>query len=332
MNKIIKTIHLILIAGTINAVYANQTVDLAIVGGGIAGLSAGIQAKQLKLDTVIITGIEQPGLAGAEKITNWPGEQAISGAQLIEKIKGHAQQKGCSLINANVSTIDTQVKPFAIATSDGKKINAHTIIFAAGTSPKRINCPGESEFFGKGVAVCSTCDGPLYEGRPVIIIGNGPNALYEALALSKFTDDIHIVTYKPCFKAPEVLQEKVRATPGVKVLFNTRIERILGDKYGVVGVEALDLVNNRPYTMATDAVFIAIGHRPNTHIIQDQITLDGKGYIELAQGTQTSIPGVFAAGNNCAANTKQAITAAGSGCQAAVEAEKFIRARRSTCK
>lgn len=308
---------------------ANQVKKVVIVGGGIAGLTAGIQAGHSKLEPTIITGRESAGLAKAELVGNWPGEVEISGAQLVDKIKKHAQKCGCKIKENDAVKIDLSTHPFTVQTDDGQTIKAKSLILATGTSPKKLCCPGEEKYFGKGVAICSTCDGPLYEDRPVVIVGSGSSALYEALALSKFTKKVTIVTKDRCLRAKESLQAKVRKLAHVNILMTTRVDAINGDDMGVTSVTLTDLNSGHQYQLPTDAVFVAIGIEPKTALIKGQVELDDKGFIKVTNNTKTSIPGVYAAGNICSTGPKQAITAAGAGCMAAMDAETFLQAGRS---
>lgn len=327
MKKSIKAINTVVLILAMQAqlnVNAEEKIEnLVIIGGGIAGLTAGIQASLAKLEPIIITG-KDPGVIGAAIIGNWPGDPRISGAQLIEKLRNHAQQSSCRLINAEVASIDIKTAPFTIQLIKGIPIKTKAIIIATGTSPKKLGCSGEQTYWGRGVAICSMCDGPLYENKEVIIVGNGNSALHEALSLSKYTQKITVITHQSCLNAKHSLQEKVRQKSYIRLLFNTRIDAIEGDSKRVNSIRVTDTTTNKSYTIPANGIFVSVGVDPNNVILSQQLKLDNHGYISTTDGTQTSIPGIFAAGNICSHLPKQAITAAGSGCLAAIAAERFL--------
>ena len=327
-TKHIQHTHLIIfmvLPAFIGAQETIQKTDLAIIGSGVAGLTAGIQAGRNNVKPLIIEG-KNPGggLVRAGTIGNWPGEIAISGPDLMEKMLTHAKKTGSQFLSAEITHADFNIHPFCLWTDQDIVVHAKSVIIATGTDRKKLACPGEETYLGKGVAVCSMCDGPLYEKKKVVIIGGGNTALYEALSLYKFTDDITIIDRQPKLTASASLMKKIKEKPSIRLLLYTNLDEILGDGAQVTGVSVTDLATQKTYQIPTDGVFIAIGMSPCSQAFKG-LQCDKNGYIKVKDFTKTSVDGVFAAGNVCSRSYKQAPTAAGTGCMAAIDAEHYLK-------
>ncbi|HJZ23297.1 MAG TPA: FAD-dependent oxidoreductase [Candidatus Babeliales bacterium] len=304
-------------------------VKLAIIGAGVAGLTAGIQAGRSKLKPLIIEGPNPGGgLSRANIIGNWAGELSISGYDLMEKLKKHATQSGCEFLSDEIAHTELDKNPFNLWTRDGNLIEAQSIIIATGTTQKKLGCTNEESFFGKGVAVCSMCDGPLYTDKEVIVIGGGNSAIYEALSLSKFTKKITIIDKNSSLSATPALQEKLKEKPFIKVILNTKVEEITGEDDRVTGVKVTDLKKNTSRYIPAAGIFVAIGMAPCSQPFSE-LNQDKNGYLIINNFTKTSINGIFAAGNIGNNYYKQAMAAAGTGCMAAIDAEKFLKDKSS---
>tara|TARA_Y100000816_G_C26013874_1_gene530147 strand:+ start:54 stop:986 length:933 start_codon:yes stop_codon:yes gene_type:complete len=303
---------------------------LIILGSGPAGYAASIYAARAGLNPVIIAGAEPGGqLTTTTEVENWPGDSDdLQGPDLMERMKKHAKKFGVEIINDHISKVNLQQSPFQLSGSDSYE--ADTLIIATGASAKYLGIPSEQNFLGRGVSACATCDGFFYKEQEVAVVGGGNTAAEEALYLANICSKVHLVHRRDKLRAEKILQDRIfkKADEGIiKIHWNTQLEEVLGDASGVTGIK---LKNNDSSMSSIDlhGVFIAIGHNPNTEIFDGQLDMKD-GYIIIKSGldgsvTQTSVPGVFAAGDVADKVYRQAITSAGFGCMAALDAEKFL--------
>ena len=302
---------------------------LIILGSGPAGYAASIYAARAGLNPVIIAGAEPGGqLTTTTEVENWPGDSDdLQGPDLMERMKKHAEKFGVEIINDHVSKVSLKQSPFLL--NGTNSYEADTLIIATGASAKYLGLPSEQEFLGRGVSACATCDGFFYKGQEVAVIGGGNTAAEEALYLSNICSKVHLVHRRDELRAEKILQDRIfkKAEEGIiKIHWNSELEEVLGDASGVTGIKI-----NKDSSMSSidlHGVFIAIGHNPNTEIFDGQLDMKD-GYIVIKSGldgsvTQTSVPGVFAAGDVADKVYRQAITSAGFGCMAALDAEKFL--------
>ena len=303
---------------------------LIILGSGPAGYAASIYAARAGLNPVIIAGAEPGGqLTTTTEVENWPGDSDdLQGPDLMERMKKHAEKFGVEIINDHISKVNLKQSPFLLNGTDSYE--AHTLIIATGASAKYLGLPSEQEFLGRGVSACATCDGFFYKGQEVAVIGGGNTAAEEALYLANICSKVHLVHRRDELRAEKILQDRIfkKADEGIITIhWNSELEEVLGDASGVTGIK---LKNKDSSISSIDlhGVFIAIGHNPNTEIFDGQLDMKD-GYIVIKSGldgsvTQTSVPGVFAAGDVADKVYRQAITSAGFGCMAALDAEKFL--------
>ena len=306
------------------------TKKLIILGSGPAGYAASIYAARAGLNPVIIAGAEPGGqLTTTTEVENWPGDSDdLQGPDLMERMKKHAEKFGVEIINDHISKVNLALTPFVLNGTDSYQ--ADTLIIATGASAKYLGLPSEQEFLGRGVSACATCDGFFYKGQEVAVIGGGNTAAEEALYLANICSKVHLVHRRDELRAEKILQDRIfkKADEGIITIhWDSELEEVLGDASGVTGIK---LKNKDSSISSIDlhGVFIAIGHNPNTEIFDGQLDMKD-GYIVIKSGldgsvTQTSVPGVFAAGDVADKVYRQAITSAGFGCMAALDAEKFL--------
>jgi len=303
---------------------------LIILGSGPAGYAASIYAARAGLNPVIIAGAEPGGqLTTTTEVENWPGDSDdLQGPDLMERMKKHAEKFGVEIINDHISKVNLGQSPFLL--NGTNSYQADTLIIATGASAKYLGLPSEQEFLGRGVSACATCDGFFYKGQEVAVIGGGNTAAEEALYLANICSKVHLVHRRDELRAEKILQDRIfkKADEGViNIHWDSELEEVLGDASGVTGIK----LKNKDSSMSSidlHGVFIAIGHNPNTEIFDGQLDMKD-GYIVIKSGlngsvTQTSVPGVFAAGDVADKVYRQAITSAGFGCMAALDAEKFL--------
>ena len=303
---------------------------LIILGSGPAGYAASIYAARAGLNPVIIAGAEPGGqLTTTTEVENWPGDSDdLQGPDLMERMKKHAEKFGVEIVNDHISKVDLEQSPFLLSGTDSYQ--ADTLIIATGASAKYLGLPSEQEFLGRGVSACATCDGFFYKGQEVAVIGGGNTAAEEALYLANICSKVHLVHRRDELRAEKILQDRIfkKADEGViEIHWDSELEEVLGDASGVTGIK-LKNKDNSMSSIDLHGVFIAIGHNPNTEIFDGQLDMKD-GYIVIKSGldgsvTQTSVPGVFAAGDVADKVYRQAITSAGFGCMAALDAEKFL--------
>ncbi|HEV2601002.1 MAG TPA: thioredoxin-disulfide reductase [Candidatus Babeliales bacterium] len=298
---------------------------LIIIGSGPAGLTAGVYAARANLAPLIIEGSNPGGqLMSTSLVENWPGEKSIMGPALMMKMRDHAKSFGCTFLTENVTSVDFKNRPFTITTDKNKTMQAHAVIIATGALSKRLNIPGEQEYWSKGVTTCAVCDGAFYPNKEVIIVGGGDTAMEDASFMTRFTDKITIVHILDKLTASHAMQQRVLNNPKIKIIYNSTVTKIEGDGSHVKQVIITNQQTKEITTLPADALFIAIGMNPNTKPFEGQLELDKIGYMQVHNHTRTSVEGVFAAGDVADFRYRQAITSAGSGCMAALDAERYL--------
>ncbi|MEX1057825.1 MAG: thioredoxin-disulfide reductase [Natronospirillum sp.] len=307
-------------------------VKLLILGSGPAGYTAAVYAARANLNPVLITGMEMGGqLTTTTDVDNWPGDvEGLQGPALMERMKAHAERFDTEVIFDHIHTTEVTERPFKLV-GDQATYTCDALIIATGASAKYLGLESEQAFQGKGVSACATCDGFFYRNKPVAVIGGGNTAVEEALYLSNIASKVTVVHRRDRFRSEKILADKLmeRATNGnVEILWDHELDEVLGDNMGVTAMRIKHAQTGAHQELALDGVFIAIGHQPNTQIFSGQLAMEN-GYIRVHSGldgnaTQTSVPGVFAAGDVMDHVYRQAITSAGTGCMAALDAEKFL--------
>tara|TARA_B110000977_G_scaffold170917_1_gene222039 strand:- start:240 stop:1178 length:939 start_codon:yes stop_codon:yes gene_type:complete len=300
---------------------------LLILGSGPAGYTAAVYAARAALDPVIITGIEQGGqLTTTTDVDNWPGdEEGVQGPELMQRMQRHAERFGTDIIFDHIHTADLSKRPFKLI-GDSGQYTCDALIIATGASAMYLGLDSEENFKGRGVSACATCDGFFYKNQPVAVVGGGNTAVEEALYLSNIASKVTVVHRRDNFRSEKILSARLlkKAEEGnVEILWNHELDEVQGDDAGVTELRVKSTVDGATQQVPVQGVFIAIGHKPNTNIFSDQLEMEN-GYITLGKGTQTSIPGVFAAGDVSDPIYRQAVTSAGAGCMAALDAERFL--------
>ena len=304
-----------------------ETVKCLIIGGGPAGYTAAIYGARADMSPVLYEGTQPGGqLTTTTDIENFPGfENGIDGTQLMNTMKAQAVRLGADLRNGTVSSADLSQRPFRITVDGGKEILAETLIIATGATAKYLGLPSETKFKGLGVSACATCDGFFYRKKTVAVVGGGDTACEEATYLAGLCRKVYMIVRRDVLRASQAMQEKVMATGNIEILWNCNTQEVLGDDYGVTGVR-LVRKDGEVFDVALDGFFLAIGHHPNSELFSQWVNVDKEGYI-ITDGrtSKTNVEGVFAAGDVQDPLYRQAITAAASGCRAALDAEKFLK-------
>ncbi len=304
-----------------------------IIGSGPAGYTTGIYTGRADLKPLLYEG-EQPGgqLTITTEIENFPGyPEGISGTAMMEDLKRQAQRFGCDVRTGYIVKADFSQRPFHFTDDHGVEIEAETAIIATGASARWLGIDSEKQFYGAGVSACATCDGYFYKNQEVAVVGGGDTACEEANYLSTLCSKVYLVHRRDELRASKAMQHRVLTNPKIEMCWNSRISQILGtDLDGVTGIELEDTKTGAKRQVELTGVFIAIGHKPNTDFLGGQIALDEQGYIKVQNpSSATNVPGVFAAGDVCDPNYRQAIVAAGKGCVAAMDVERFLQEHQS---
>ncbi|MET0181434.1 MAG: thioredoxin-disulfide reductase [Caulobacterales bacterium] len=302
---------------------------IVVIGSGPAGYTAAIYAARAMRKPLLISGLQPGGqLTITTDVENYPGfAETIQGPWLMEQMLKQAEHVGAVQITDTIASVDFSRRPFRLTGDGGQIYTADTVIIATGASAKWLGIPSEQKFQGFGVSACATCDGFFYRNREVFVVGGGNTAVEEALYLTNFASKVTLVHRRHELRAEKILQDRLMAHPKISVLWNSGLEEVIGaeDPLGVTGVRIKNLQTGAVSEHKTDGVFIAIGHAPATDLFKGQIDMRASGYIEVIPGTtQTNIPGVFAAGDVADETYRQAVTAAGMGCMAALEADRFL--------
>jgi thioredoxin reductase (NADPH) len=308
---------------------------LIILGSGPAGYTAAVYAARANLKPVLISGMEPGGqLTTTTDVDNWPGDiEGLQGPVLMERMKGHAERFATEILFDHINKVDLSQRPFQLFGETEYSCDA--LIIATGASAQYLGLPSEKAFMGKGVSACATCDGFFYRGKEVVVVGGGNTAVEEALYLANIAKHVTVIHRRDKFRSEKILADRLikKTTDGgnVTIEWNHVMEEVLGDASGVTGIRVKNVSDNKVRDLATDGVFIAIGHKPNTAIFASQVEMDASGYIKVQAGsagnvTATSVAGVFAAGDVADPIYRQAVTSAGSGCMAALDADKYLEA------
>ena len=299
--------------------------NVVIVGSGPAGLTAALYTARANLAPLMIEGSQAGGqLTLTTDVENYPGfPRGIMGPQLIQDMHAQAERFGTTFQAADVTTVDLSRRPFTLTINDEETIQTRSLIISTGASANLLGLSSESRLLGHGVSTCATCDGFFFRGQPIAVIGGGDSAMEEATFLTKFATHVTIIHRRDKLRASKIMQDKAMNNEKISFRWNAVIEEVLGDEV-VTGLRLQDTLTKHTETLPCKGVFVAIGHTPNTHVFKGQLAMDPNGYIQTSHGTATSVPGVFAAGDVQDPHYRQAITAAGTGCMAAIDAERFL--------
>ena len=298
---------------------------IIVIGSGPAAYTAAIYSARADLNPLIIGGMATGGqLMLTSEVENYPGfPEPVMGPELMERMKKQCERLGVSIINEDVSKINLSSRPFQLETTEGKAFNSEAVIIATGATAQWLGIESEKKLMGHGVSACSTCDGFFFKGKEVVVVGGGDTALEEALFLSKFASKVIVIHRRDQLRASKIMQERAFKNPKLSFVWDSAVSEVLGNGH-VTGVRVKNLKTEKLSDIACHGFFVAIGHKPTVDFLGGQLKLDDHGYIVTDGRTRTSIPGVFAAGDVMDSRYRQAVTAAGTGCMAALEAERFL--------
>jgi thioredoxin reductase (NADPH) len=298
---------------------------VVIIGSGPAGLTAAIYTARANLAPLLIEGWQAGGqLTTTTEVENYPGfAKGIMGPELMKEMRAQAERFGTVFQTGDVTAVDLKTRPFTVVVDGQETVKAQTLIIATGASPITLGLPNEKRLWGHGVSSCATCDGFFFKGKELVVVGGGDSAMEEAIFLTKFASKVSVVHRRDKLRASKVMQDRAMKHEKISFVWNSVIDDVLGQDV-VTGVRIRNVLTGKVWDLPCDGLFLAIGHRPNTALFTDQLETDGNGYLVTHHGTATSVPGVFAAGDVQDAQYRQAITAAGTGCMAAIDAERFL--------
>jgi len=312
---------------------ADETYRLVILGSGPAGLTAALYAARANLSPLLIEGAQPGGqLTITTEVENYPGfEHGIQGPEMMDVFRRQAERFGTKFVFGEVTAVDLRKRPFEL-TAGVSTIGAQALIVATGASAKLLGIESEKRLMGYGVSACATCDGAFFKNKEAVVVGGGDTAMEEATFLTRFCTKVTVVHRRSSLRASKIMQDRAAANPKIAFIWNSIIEEIVGDqKTGVSSVRLKDLNTGASSDFRTDAVFVAIGHQPNTRLFEGQLEMDEVGYLKVCNGsTYTNIDGVFAAGDVADKVYRQAVTAAGTGCMAAIDAERWLEAHEAS--
>ncbi|MBI2081383.1 MAG: thioredoxin-disulfide reductase [candidate division NC10 bacterium] len=301
-------------------------VKLCILGSGPAGLTAALYAARGNLAPLVVAGAQPGGqLTTTTMVENYPGfPDGIMGPELMETWRKHAERFGTRVLSAMATRVDLARRPFTIETDEGP-VRCRALIIATGASPNLLGLPSEQRYMGRGVSTCATCDGYFFKDQEVAVVGGGDSAMEEALYLSKLSRKVTVIHRRDRLRASKIMAERAQTNPRITFQWNSAVEEILGkEDHGIRGVRLKRTDSGERSEVNVDGLFIAIGHSPNTALFKGQLAMDALGYLKVTEGTMTSVPGVFAAGDVVDHVYRQAVTAAGMGCMAAMDAERWL--------
>ena len=305
-----------------------KTTRVLIIGSGPAGYTAAVYAARAMLNPVLVQGLQPGGqLTITTEVENWPGDTHVMGPDLMVRMEAHATAMGAEVISDYITSIDLSKRPFTATADSGTTYVADAVILATGAQAKWLGLPSEEKFKGFGVSACATCDGFFYRGKEVVVIGGGNTAVEEALFLTNFATKVTLIHRRDFLRAEKIMQDRLFKNPKIEVLWNHEVTEVLGDAtpLGVTAVRARNVQTGESHDIPCAGFFVAIGHAPASELVKDQLPLHNGGYVVVEPGsTRTAIPGVFAAGDLTDHIYRQAVTSAGMGCMAALDAEKFL--------
>ncbi len=305
--------------------------DVVILGSGPAGYTAALYAARANLEPLVLSGIQPGGqLTITTEVENYPGfREPILGPELMEIMRDQVLRFGTQILPLSVQKVDFTGHPFSIWADDGQQFQGRSVIVATGASARLLGIPTEHLFMGFGVSACATCDGFFYRNRRVMVVGGGDTAMEEATYLTRFCSEVIVIHRREMLRASKIMQERARHNPKIRFIWNSEVVEILGEPHKhVTGARLRNVLTNEIMDHPIDGVFVAIGHKPNTRFLEGELPMDDRGYLQVEPGTaRTVVPGVFAAGDVADAMYRQAVTAAGSGCMAAMDAERWLEAR-----
>ena len=306
---------------------SEQARNVVIIGSGPAGLTAAVYASRADLKPLMIEGVEAGGqLMLTTEVENYPGFiDGIMGPELMERMRKQAARFGTEFLTDNVTAVDFTTTPFKVKTSD-QEVAAHSVIISTGASSKMLGVPGEKELLGHGVSTCATCDGFFFRDQEIIVVGGGDSAMEEAIFLTKFASKVSVVHRRDSLRASKIMQDRAKQNPKIDFVWDSVLTEVFGNGK-VAGARLKNVKTGAESEMAVGGVFVAVGHTPNTQLFEGKLELAGGYIVTKGIDTQTSVPGVFAAGDVVDFRYRQAITAAGMGCQAAIDAERYLEAK-----
>jgi thioredoxin reductase (NADPH) len=299
-----------------------------IIGSGPAGYTAGVYASRAMLEPILVQGMEPGGqLTTTTEVENWPGETEIQGPQLMANMESHARAMGCDIVLDLISDLDLSKRPFVAKGDSGTTYTADAVILATGARAKWLGLPSEDAFKGFGVSACATCDGFFYRGQEIVVIGGGNTAVEEALFLTNFASKVTLIHRRDTLRAEKILQDRLMKNPKIETLWFHELDEVIGasDPKGVEAIRVKNVKTGETSEIPCKGVFVAIGHAPASELVKDQLETHSGGYVWVEPGTtRTSIEGVFAAGDLTDVHYRQAVTSAGMGCMAALDAERWL--------
>ncbi len=298
-----------------------------IIGSGPSGYTSAIYAARANLSVLMFQGYQVGGqLMTTSEVENYPGfEDGILGPDMMEKFEQQARRFGTELVAEDVTAVDFSKRPFTVTTDSGE-YQSETIIISTGATAKWLGLPSEKHLQGRGVTACATCDGFFFKNKEVIVVGGGDTAMEEATFLTRYVNHVTMIHRRDSFRASKIMQDRVRNNPKISIMFDTEVTEVLGDN-AVTGVQLRNVKTGEEHKLPVQGVFVAIGHQPNTSLFQGILDMDATGYIVPKENTMTNIPGVFAAGDVTDHRYRQAVTAAGDGCRAAIDMERWLESQ-----
>jgi len=302
--------------------------DIVVLGSGAAGYTAGIYAARANRKPLLIAGLQPGGqLMITSDVENYPGfRDPIEGPALMEQMREQAVRVGVEVVSDVATRVDLSRRPFQVWTDGGVHVEARALVVATGATAKLLGLPSEQRYMGAGVSACATCDGPLFKNRRVAVVGGGDTAMEEALYLTRLCSEVVVVHRRDAFRASKIMQARLLAHPKIRVIWDTEVIEVLGnDRPAVTGLRLRNTRTGDVSELAVEGLFVAIGHHPNTEFLRGHLPMDERGYLQVVPGTtRTAVTGVFVAGDVADAVYRQAVTAAGTGCMAALDAEKYL--------
>jgi thioredoxin reductase (NADPH) len=304
--------------------------DLVIVGGGPAGLSAGIYAMRAAMHAVLVEkGMPGGQMSLTKEVENYPGIEEVGGFELCEKFLNHAKRYNLEIRENEVARVEPGVDFHEVVLADGTRLNTHAVILAAGGSARKLGVPGEIEHYGKGVSYCATCDGFFFRGKTVVVVGGGDTALEDALYLSKICEKVYLVHRREEFRGSRILQQRVFAEPRINLVLSSVLTDIAADDQGVTGVTVKHVETGETRDIVVDGVFIFVGFKPNNGLVPAGVKMNAAGYVVTDEKCETSLPGIFAVGDLRQKYANQIVLAAADGCVAALAAAHYVEARKA---